>query len=257
MNFDKTNFTKICQTIANQPLNPEEWTDTILNHLDLTSLNSDDSEQTIEQLCQTSQSRRQPTAAVCVYPQFVKQSKSYLQKTSTRVATVINFPSGDQSQQIVIEQCQQAIQDGADEIDCVFPYHQFLQTPTSSKITNFLKAVRECCHNVVLKIILETSAFPDNETLFQACQICLRQDIDFLKTSTGKTDQGATLQATAVMGTAIDQSPNSAGIKVSGGIKSLLQAVNFYRLTTYYLRQDRLTTEQFRIGASSLSCALY
>lgn len=258
MSFNKSYFNTIYDLITQESTEPSEWSNIIIKHLDLTSLNGDESDEAINKLCQDSQSHDQgSTAAVCVYPQFVQQAKSSLAGTNTKIATVANFPEGQSPIESVIEECSKAIQDGADEIDCVFPYQAYIANPDDPNIKAFLQELRQCCADVTLKIILETGAFQDNQTLFRACKQCLKQNVDFLKTSTGKTTNGANLEATAVLAAAIEKMQSPAGVKVSGGIKSLSQAANYYRLVSHYFKKNFLTTNRFRIGTSSLDCALY
>lgn len=258
MSFNKSYFNTIYDLITQEATEPSQWSNIIIKHLDLTSLQGDESDETIHQLCQDSQSQTQgATAAVCVYLQFVQQAKKALENTHTRVATVVNFPDGQSSIDKVVQQCSQAIQDGADEIDCVFPYQAYIANPDDPNVKEFLQQIRQSCADVTLKMILETGAFEDNQTLFRACKQCLKHDVDFLKTSTGKIQHGANLEATAVLAAAIDKMNSSAGVKVSGGIKSLSQAANYYRLVSHYFKKNFLTIDRFRIGASSLDCALY
>lgn len=258
MSFNKSYFNTIYDLITQEATEPSQWSNIILKHLDLTSLNGDESDETINQLCQDSQSQNQAaTAAVCVYPQFVKQARNNLVDTNTKVATVANFPEGQSPIESVMDECSKAIQDGADEIDCVFPYQAYIANPDDPSIKAFLQKLRQCCADVTLKIILETGAFQDNQTLFRACKQCLKQEVDFLKTSTGKIPNGANLEAAAVLAAAIDKMQSPAGVKVSGGVKSLSQAANYYRLVSHYVKKNFLTTDRFRIGASSLDCALY
>lgn len=258
MSFNKSYFNTIYDLITQEAKNASEWSNIIIKHLDLTSLKGDESADTINQLCRDSQSQPQgSTAAVCVYPQFVSQVKRELNVTNTQVATVVNFPAGQSSIDTVMDECAKAIQDGADEIDCVFPYQTYRANPDDPSVKDFLQQLRQCCTNVTLKMILETGAFEDNQTLFRACKQCLKHDVDFLKTSTGKIQNGANLEAAAVLAAAIAKMESPAGVKVSGGIKSLSQAANYYRLVSHYFKKNFLTADQFRIGASSLDCALY
>jgi len=104
----------------------------ILSLMDLTSLNSDDTDDSIKQLIDSIEQNKslETPAAICVYPQFVKCVKGYLEEkglSRVKVATVTNFPGGDEPLKSVLDQTRQALSDGADEIDLVLPYKKLLK----------------------------------------------------------------------------------------------------------------------------------
>ena len=223
----------------------------IISLIDYTSLNDSDTLETIASLCKNAQTRLGNVAAVCIYPQFVEQAKTLLEKTNISVATVVNFPSGNEALEQCVPLVHQAIRDGADEVDVVLPYEAFL----SGKIhfcRNFLEEIRVACVDKILKVILETGALQTREHIAAASNLAIQIGADFLKTSTGKIAMGATLDAMEVMLHAIQASGKQIGCKISGGIRTVEQAEQYLALAEKIMGKSWLTPKQFRIGASQL-----
>lgn len=223
----------------------------LIGNLDLTSLNSSDTEKDITSLCQKAQTTFGNTAAVCVYQQFTSLAKSLLKNTPISVATVINFPHGSSDISSTKDELLACVNNGADEIDAVFPYQDFLHENIDICKT-FLETLTQNKNRKKIKIILESGAFSDQKTLAQACLLCLQYDIDFLKTSTGKTSVSATPEAVKTIIDSIKSTSSNVGIKVSGGIKTFAQAEQYYNIIKNSMGESWLTPQHFRIGASSL-----
>lgn len=221
----------------------------VLSLLDLTSLNDTDTAETIDTLCQNAKSHH--VAAVCVYPRFVKQAATALQNTHIKIATVVNFPKGTDSLENVLLDIKQAIQDGADEIDVVFPYQQFLAGNVDSA-THFIRECKLACGKNILKVILETGALKEKNLIAEASRCALAAGADFLKTSTGKIEVGATLEAAEIMLQEIKQSKKQVGFKASGGIRTAEQAKQYVELANQILGEGWVTPQTFRIGTSRL-----
>lgn len=223
----------------------------IISLIDYTSLNDTDTLETITALCQNAQTTLGNVAAVCIYPKFVQHAKSLLAKTNIPVATVVNFPSGNDALGDCLNLIHGAIRDGADEIDVVMPYTLFL----SGKIAaceDFLKRCRSACGNKILKVILETGALKTKEKITAASNLAIQSGADFLKTSTGKIAVGATLEAMEVMLHAIRASEKMVGCKISGGVRTVEQAEQYLALAEKIMGKAWLTPKTFRIGASQL-----
>jgi deoxyribose-phosphate aldolase len=224
----------------------------LVSMIDLTSLEDSDTPEKIAALCRDALTPIGPVAAICVYPRFVAQAKAALAGTGVRIATVIDFPRGDGSPEDVIRETGAALSAGADEIDLVFPYARFLADAPPPASKN-IRAVREVGgYDVRLKVILEVSAYPDHESLTQASKVAIDAGADFLKTSTGKTPVGASLEAAAIMLTVIAESGLPVGFKASGGVREVPHATGYLALAESILGQGWATPETFRIGASSL-----
>lgn len=223
----------------------------LIGNLDLTSLNLSDTEENIISLCKKAQTPFGNTCAVCVYPQFITLAKNSLKNTDIAVATVINFPQGNSDITSIKEQLLKAINCGADEIDAVFPYQDFLHGNIDI-CKKFLETLTQNKHERKIKIILESGAFTNQELLAQACLLCLKYNIDFLKTSTGKTTTSATPEAVKTIVDTIKSTSKNIGIKVSGGIKTFTQAEQYYNILQTSMEESWITPQHFRIGASSL-----
>ncbi len=137
-------------------LNPREAAAFALSLLDLTNLRDDCDNAAIENLCLRAQTPYGNTAAICIWPRFVAHARQILgSEHPVRIATVVNFPSGDLAVATVIDETRQAIEDGADEIDMVIPYRKLLAGDEAA-VTEMVEAVRGACPNACLKVILET-----------------------------------------------------------------------------------------------------
>ena len=217
---------------------------TALSCLDLTSLKADEPPHEIQELVERAATIHGPVAAVCLYAKHLDQQYFSLPDARIKIATVVNFPLGTQSLDQVAQETQAAIAKGAQEIDVVLPYQDLSQAPA------VIRACRAAAGSSLLKVILETGALAEEASIDRASRIALDQGADFLKTSTGKTKVSATLDATAIMLTAIRDSGRTVGLKPSGGIKTLADAYPFIQQAQQVLGD--LAPDNFRLGASSL-----
>lgn len=235
-----------------------DLTKKIISLIDLTSLNDTDDEIVIDKLCSKAITPLGPVAAVCVYPQFVRQAKTKLLNTAVKVATVANFPRGNATQSMVLAEIERAVTEGADEVDVVIPYQAYLVNRAES-VQGFLHACKQACRSAKLKVILETGVLQSVELIEQASQAAIQAGADFLKTSTGKVAVGATLEAAATMLLAIKNSRaegRSVGFKASGGIRTPEQAASYIKLAELILGENWISPATFRFGASGLLDAL-
>lgn len=224
----------------------------LISNLDLTALNKNDTDDTVINLCKKAITADHNVAAVCIWPKFVHIAAKFLKESNVSVATVVNFPHGDIKTEPVASEIKKSLSSGADEIDAVFPYKAFLDGDIDS-CRNFIDTVSRLTKNVTLKIILESGAFPHVRQLRDACNLCLEYDIDFLKTSTGKTEISATPEAANIILETIKSSKREVGFKASGGIKTFEQARQYFALAqTIMGAKWPLDIRHFRIGASSL-----
>jgi deoxyribose-phosphate aldolase len=223
-----------------------------LRCLDLTELSDSCSEHLIDELCRRALTPLGPAAAVCVWPQFVVRARDALEGSPVRVATVINFPRGNKDIEKVVEDAEEAVGDGADEIDCVMPYQAFLRGE-SALVADLIAGVREVVDGGrTLKVILETSALGAPEKIEAAARLAIESGADFIKTSTGKSRISATPEAAETILAAIRAAGKPVGLKVSGGIRTLESAKIYFDLADRIMGPDWATPKTFRIGASSL-----
>jgi deoxyribose-phosphate aldolase len=187
---------------------------------------------------------------------FVKQAGSLVAGTGINIATVVNFPHGEDPVSTVIADACKAVCDGATEIDLVWPYKAFVRGQESVGQT-MIEAVRTALpENVMLKVILETGEISDPHQICRASQIALTAGADMLKTSTGKVPIGATLDAANGMLSAIRDTNSPAGFKASGGIGTLEDAAQYLELADKIMGPEWSCPQTFRFGASSLVGAL-
>lgn len=234
---------------------------TILSLIDLTTLEGTDNPARIESLCRKALAIRETAgfgpAAVCVYPVFVKQAALILQGSGIKVASVAGaFPSGQSPLHIRKAEVEYAVEEGADEIDMVISRGSFL-TGNLQFLGLEVETLKKACGKAHLKVILETGELPDLAAIKLASELSIKAGADFIKTSTGKIQPAATLEAMSVMLDVIREYYHSStvkiGIKPAGGISTPSQALEYYALVEEKLGNDWLNQSLFRIGASRLT----
>ncbi len=224
----------------------------ILTLLDLTRLQDNDSPTAMQQWLEQMATADYVPAAFCVYPAFVQQTKQHLVRHGIRanIATVVNFPSGQQPLEQVLADIQYCIAQGVDEIDCVLPYSLLLQGQYQA-VQSFLTSVRLACGRVCLKVIIESGELATPQQIIKATELCVAADVDFVKTSTGKVPVGCTLEAARSILTALAASGKSIGFKASGGVRSVAQAQELVALYETIIGKAA-HKDAMRIGASAL-----
>jgi deoxyribose-phosphate aldolase len=223
-----------------------------LPYLDLTRLNENDTDASTQALCEKAMAVDGGIAAVCIQPHCVSAARAYLKNAPIKLASVANFPSGEAGLEHTLEHIKNIIHQGADEIDVVMPYTHYL-AGDKNYVFSFLNACRESCSNKTLKVILETGALITHSNIVDAATIAIECGANFIKTSTGKIKKGATIEAVKAMLVAIQAQPQqNVGIKISGGIRSIEIAEDYYRLIEKTMGNDWITPETFRIGSSGL-----
>jgi len=224
-----------------------------LTLLDLTDLTETCTPSDIDTLCADARTPHGHTAAICIWPRFVRQARSILGPASpVRVATVVNFPLGDLTVDAVAKETRTAIIDGADEIDLVIPYHALIAGDEPA-VRHMIAAVRaECPSPILLKAILETGELKDRDLIRSASHIAISEGVDFLKTSTGKALINATLEAADIMLTCIRESGRKVGFKPAGGVRTVADARLYINLADIIMGSAWVMPSTFRFGASIL-----
>ena len=158
---------------------------------------------------------------VCVPPFWVKKAKREIGDADIQLVSVVGFPLGYNLTETKIIETEQLIKMGADEIDVVWSLTAFKAGMNWPKIE--LAKLSQLCHEQerILKVILETAYLSDSE-IVQACEICADAGVDYVKTSTGFAPEGAKEKHIKLMR---ENLPSTVGIKASGGIKTLEQAL--------------------------------
>ena len=154
----------------------------LIGSLDLTSLSHDDTEEKIAALCAKAVTPYGTTAAVCVYAEWVPLGRKLLKKTPVKVATVVNFPAGGNDFKLMKDEIKKGLSGGADEIDAVFPYRDFLAGNTDS-CRRFLDIIQRECGKHTSKIILETGELNHVSTIAAAVKLCLEYDLSLIHIS--------------------------------------------------------------------------
>jgi deoxyribose-phosphate aldolase len=224
--------------------------------LDLTDLSNGLDETGVEKLCARAVTPLGPVAAVCLWAGFVPQARRLLKDAPVKVATVVNFPAGDDDVMQAADEARYALLDGADEIDVVLPW-KALAGGHREVVGALLGAVRAVVPpGKTLKTILETGELKTPALIREASRIAIGTGADFIKTSTGKTEVSATLDAVEIMLEEIKASGRRVGLKPSGGIRTVADAQAYLAAADRIMGPDWATPASFRFGASGLLDAL-
>ena len=235
----------------------------ILNLIDLTSLNTTDNRSQIIHFTGKVNSfagrfsNIPNVAAICVFPNFVAVVKEKLTAKNMKIAAVAGgFPTSQTFRSIKITECKLAIDAGADEIDIVIPVGAFLGKDFSM-VADEIREIKNAIGNKQLKVIVESGLLGDYNHIFTASMIAMDAGADFIKTSTGKTPVSATPEAAFVMCHAISDFYSETGIRVgfkaAGGIVNPADAILYYQIVSHCLGEEWLNNTLFRIGASKLA----
>jgi deoxyribose-phosphate aldolase len=224
-----------------------------LSLMDLTDLNANSSAEAVANLCGSAATPHGKVAAICIWPRFVKGAKPLLKGSGIKIATVVNFPDGDDDTAPVVMETEKAIKDGADEIDLVFPYRAFKRGEHELAGEQISIIASVCKDRALLKVILETGELRDAGLIRAASELALDEGADFIKTSTGKVQVNATPRAAEIMLEAIKASGREdAGFKPAGGIKTVADAAVYLEIADRIMGLGWARPSTFRFGASSL-----
>lgn len=239
-------------------MNLKQYAKTALSLMDLTTLNDNDTDEKVIALCQSGNTEFGTPAAVCVYPRFVPIARKALKQagiSQVKIATVTNFPHGNDDIEIAVAETKAAIAYGADEVDVVFPYRTLIagDTETGAELVKRCKAV--CAENgVLLKVIIETGELKTDALIRQASEISIKSGADFIKTSTGKVVVNATPESAKIMLETIRDLgvAGKVGFKAAGGVKTAEEAKIYLDLAASIIGAENVNADNFRFGASSL-----
>lgn len=238
-------------------MNDKAYAKLALSLMDLTSLETNDTDEKIQQLCQSAVTDAGHTAAVCVYPAFIATAANALKQheASVKIATVTNFPHGNDDVVTAVKETEQAIADGADEVDVVFPYRA-LMADDEQVGADLVKQCKSACGDKMLKVIIESGELKTPALIKRASEIAIENGADFIKTSTGKVAVNATPEAAEVMLQAIADSGKPVGFKAAGGVRSVEDAKVYLQLAEKIMGSAWVSPATFRFGASGLLASL-
>ncbi len=184
----------------------------IASYIDHTLLAADASEAQIIKLCD--EARTWSFASVCVNTCRVPLAAKALEGSGVKVCTVVGFPLGAMDSRSKAMETENAVKAGADEIDMVINIG-YVKDNAWDAVLDDIIAVRKACEGKVLKVILEVCLLSDEE-IVKACQLCVEAGADFVKTSTGFSKHGATLESVRLMKKTVG---DKALVKAAGGIR--------------------------------------
>lgn len=236
---------------------------TIFNCIDLTTLSTTDSPQSVADFTErvnafdNEHPELKNVAAICVYPNFAQVVRTVLDVTDVKVACVSGaFPTAQSFLETKIAETALVVASGADEIDIVFNIGNYLDGDWEEVCDEIIEQ-KHACRDAHLKVILETGALKTAENIRNASVLSMYSGADFIKTSTGKGYEGATLEAAYVMALAIKEyyeaTGNKIGFKAAGGVSTTADAVKYYTVIKEVLGEEWLSNDLFRIGTSRLA----
>ncbi|WP_164682872.1 deoxyribose-phosphate aldolase [Streptococcus hyointestinalis] len=192
----------------------------INTYIDHTLLKPESTQEQIKQL--TDEAKTYHFASVCVNPTWVAYAKEQLKDSDVKVCTVIGFPLGATTSQTKAFETQDAIANGADEVDMVINIGK-LKSKQYDEVEDDIRAVVEASGDKLVRVIIEACLLTDDEKV-KACQLSVAAGADYVKTSTGFSLHGATVEDVALMRQTVG--PN-IGVKAAGGARSLADAEAF------------------------------
>lgn len=191
--------------------------DPVHSIIDHTLLKPNATQEDIKKLCE--EARKYRFASVCVNPHFVSLASHLLKGSGVRVTTVVGFPLGATTTSTKVQEAREAIANGADEIDMVINIGA-LKSGDDKTVLEDIKAVREVTKGHILKVIIETGLLTKEEKI-RACLLAKEAGADFVKTSTGFSGGGATVEDVMLMREVVGK---DIGVKASGGIRDITTA---------------------------------
>ncbi len=220
--------------------------------IDLTDLSDDGTPAQIDALVARALALPIPVAALCLWPAFVAQARAALGTSPIKLATVVNFPHGGEDVAAACAQTQTALANGADEIDLVLPWRA-LVAGRDEVARNMVRSVTRALSPAArLKVIIESGALQDGQSIARASRLAIEEGAHFIKTSTGKTAISATPEAARIMLGVIRDSGAHVGFKASGGLRTLDQARDYLAIVDDILGAGFVSPSHVRFGASSL-----
>lgn len=203
----------------------------ILSKVDHTLLNPKATWEEIKNICDDGM--KYSTASVCIPPSFVKRAKEYV-GNRLKICTVIGFPNGYNTAEVKVFETENALENGADEIDMVINLGDLMDKKYDNILSEIMK-IKSVCGEKVLKVIIETCLLSEEQKI-KMCEIVTKSGADFIKTSTGFSTGGATFEDIELFAKYVGE---NVKIKAAGGISSIADAEKFISLGA-----DRLGTSR-------------
>ncbi len=205
---------------------------TLLSYVDHTCLAVDCSWQDIKQLCDDG--IKYQTASVCIPPSFVSSAAEYV-AGKVKICTVIGFPNGYSTKAVKVFEAEDAVANGADEIDMVINVG-LLKMGKLEALQDEIAAVKKACGTKTLKVIIEACLLTDDEKRIM-CDICTAAGADYIKTSTGFSKGGATLADVKLLA---ENAKNGLKVKAAGGMSSVADGEAFIEAGAHRLGTSKI-----------------
>lgn len=190
----------------------------IAQYIDHTALSADKTEKDILHLCQ--EAKQHHFFSVCINSAFIPLAKQALAGSEVKICTVVGFPLGANFASVKAFEAKEAIKAGAEEIDMVINIG-LIKSQNWQAVREDIALVHQACKNHTLKVILETCLLTKQE-IIHACEICRALGVGFVKTSTGFSTGGATVEDIALMRQTVGE---EMGVKASGGVRDTQTAM--------------------------------
>lgn len=242
--------------------------------MDLTTLHTEDSPESVKKLVGKVNSFMNDypeyplPASICVFPNLASVVRENLATSDVHVTAVAGcFPTSQSFIEVKVNECEMAVDAGADEIDIVLALNAFMsgdEETARKEIRTIRAAVDEAAakagRKVTLKVILETGLLVTPENIANASFLAMEEGADFIKTSTGKVSVNATPMAAYIMCESIkafhEKTGRKVGFKAAGGISTSKDAVCYHSIVKTILGNDWINKELFRFGVSRLANSL-
>lgn len=204
----------------------------ILSKVDHTLLNPKATWEEIKNICDDGM--KYCTASVCIPPSFVKRAKDYVGE-NLKICTVIGFPNGYNATDVKVFETENALKNGADEIDMVINLGDLMDKNYDNILSEITK-IKAVCGTKILKVIIETCLLNEEQKI-KMCEIVTKSGADFIKTSTGFSTGGATFEDIELFAKYVGK---NIKIKAAGGISSIADAEKFISLGADKLGTSRI-----------------
>ncbi len=213
----------------------------VFSKVDHTLLKQDASWEDIREICDDAIEYK--TASICIPASYVKRSKDYV-GDRMKVCTVIGFPNGYSTKEVKVFETKDALANGADEIDMVININE-LKNKNYSYVLEEIRAIKDVCQDKILKVIIETCLLSEEEKI-KMCELVTEAGADYIKTSTGFSTGGATLEDIILFKKHVGA---NVKIKAAGGISSFDDAFEFIENGASRLGTSRIVKLEKNIKA--------
>lgn len=228
---------------------------TLINCVDLTAVNRNVNPMLVNQICRDAdQGINGKAASVTVHSSFLTQAFNNVARRRVPIATVVNYPDGTGTPLITERETRSAIIKGATEIEIVLDHKTLLGGDKAGARALLLACKKACGNDAKMKVVLESSAFPDHQTLYEAACLAIDCGADMLVTATDTPSMRATttLEAAATMLQAIKDNRKGTGLKIGGEMDNVRALTPYVALARQMMGEKWIKPENFRVAGRAL-----